>query len=159
MPKKGPPKIAREPATAGAPRLGANPDSYLEMSPVWRFGAFDWDGPWGVAACAGRPWRKHLEQHLASFETMTWDEILRASGGKGQGKGTNSHSLARDRLARAAQKRLEERQVTADEIFSLRLDNCTRVYGVREVNCLSIVFFDPNHCNRDGSAAYAWGRS
>jgi hypothetical protein len=149
------PKFAKRP-DAGKPKLGADPESYLQQRPVWRFSWFDWDGPWGLTACAARNYRRHIEEHLAQFETMTWQEILNAAGGRGVGRGNNSHHIERDRFTREARRRLEDASIPADEL--LRPDNCTRIYGVREGSCLRIVWFDPFHCERDGSAAYDWRR-
>jgi len=81
--------------------------------------------------------------HLASFETMTWNEILRASGGRRSGN--NSHEIERDKFKLSAQERLNIRGVFSDTLFSLRLNGGTRIYGVREGRCLRVVFFDPHH--------------
>jgi hypothetical protein len=142
------PRYMREPAS-NAPRIAANPDSYLKQTPVWRFSDFDWDGPWGHTTCVARGQdglRKHIEEHLANFESMTWEEILRATGGRGEGKGNNSHSVMRGDLSAAAQKRLDEKNIYSDELFSLRLESCVRIYGLRQGNCLKLVFFDIHHC-------------
>ena len=130
-------------------RFGADPISYLTQYPVWRFRDFDWDGPWGYASCEARVGnlRKHIEQHLASFETMTWAEILRASGGRRNGN--NNHEMATDKLKPSAVSRLRDKGINADTIFSLRLDQSTRVYGIREGNSLRIAFFDPHHTDRN----------
>lgn len=155
-------KNARAPRAEHAPKdkvpvLGAQPESYLRERPVWQFQSFDWDGPWGLKACATcNDWRKHIEQHLASLETMTWDEILKASGGKREGKGNNNHHIHRDKFSKRARGRLGELQIYAEQLFSLRLDSCTRLYGVREGTCLRIVWFDPYHCERGGNAVYDW---
>ncbi|MNE91243.1 hypothetical protein D3C80_1888300 [compost metagenome] len=50
---------------------------------------------------------------------------------------------------RDAKKRLEQLKVYADEIMSLRLDAGTRVYGIREGNCLQLLWFDPHHKDRN----------
>lgn len=136
---------------------GGNPNSFLDQTPVWRFSDFDWDGPWGLSTCAHRiqHLQAHIQQHLGSFESMTWNEILSASGGKAEGKGNNSHQIARDKLKKAAVDRLSAKNIMADTIFSLRLDQGTRVYGVREGRCLRITFFDPHHKDKSKSA-YDW---
>lgn len=135
-------------------RTSADPDSYLKQKPVWRFSDFDWNGPWGECTCTARAvhLRAHIEQHLANLESMTWDEIQKAAGGKGDGKGNNNHHIARDKLKKEAIERLNERGILADSLFSLRLDQGTRLYGVRENNCLRIVFFDPYHKEHDKCA-------
>ncbi len=146
-------KARKAPGAKETPRIASNPDSYLNETPVWRFSDFDWDGDWGYDSCAIRiaSIRGHIEQHLASFETMTWGEILKASGGRRSGN--NSHDIARDKFKSAVQDRLAQKNVLADTLFSLRLDAGTRVYGVREGRCLRIVFFDPYHKDK-GKCAY-----
>ncbi len=148
-------KARKAPKSIEAPRIGFDPDSYLKDTPVWRFSDFDWEGDWGYDSCAVRAGhiRSHIEQHLASFETMTWNEILQAAGGRRHGN--NSHEIQRDKFKPAALKRLEEKKILADSLFSLRLDAGTRVYGVREGRCLRIVFFDPHHKDK-AKCAYAF---
>jgi hypothetical protein len=143
--KRERPSVKKEPRSDESVRLGSDPDSYLKMNPVWQFRDFDWDGPWGQACCVSHVGsiRSHIEGHLASFETMTWAEILQATGGRSHGN--NSHEVSRDKFKPDVQKRLEEKSIHADTLFSLRLDAGTRLYGVRERNCLRIVFFDPHH--------------
>jgi hypothetical protein len=152
----GRPKTRGVPSQAGTPRLAVNPDNYLKLNPVWRLGLFDWDGPWGLRACEESNYRKHIEEHLKHFESMTWDEIQKASGGKGLGKGNNSHHVEVDKLSKDAQKRLRAAGVNTDTVFSLRCENCVRIYGVRQGACLSILWLDPYHAMGDGRAAYAW---
>jgi hypothetical protein len=145
-------KARKAPSANEKPRIAADPSSYLHQTPVWRFSDFDWDGDWGYSSCAAKSdsIRLHIEQHLASFETMTWGEILKASGGRRNGN--NNHEIQRDKFKPAVQDRLRARGVLADTLFSLRLDAGTRVYGVREGRCLLIVFFDPHHKDRDQCA-------
>jgi hypothetical protein len=145
--KREQPKAKKQPQQGDNVRIAADPENYLKMTPVWRFRDFDWDGPWGLESCADRiaNMRSHIEAHLSSFETMTWEEILRANGGRGEKGGNNSHPIAREKFKKEVQERLAEKQIFADDLFSLRLDAGTRVYGVRELNCLRVVFFDPYH--------------
>jgi hypothetical protein len=119
---------------------------------VWRFSDFDWDSAWGYGCFVERvdKIRAHIEQHLASFETMTWDEILKASGGRSNGN--NSHEISGDKFKPEVDKRLKNRNIFADTLFSLRLDAGTRLYGVREGRCLRIVFFDPFHKDKEKCA-------
>lgn len=133
------------PSATEKPRVSIDPTSYLQETPVWRFSDFDWDGDWGYESCAVKVGsiREHIEMHLASFETMTWNEILRASGGRRSGN--NSHEIERDKFKLSAQERLNIRGVFSDTLFSLRLNGGTRIYGVREGRCLRVVFFDPHH--------------
>jgi hypothetical protein len=149
---KGVPKNAFQPVDKVI-REKENPDNYLKLTPVWRFSDFDWEGPFGLAACAecSDKLMNHIQAHLSSFETMTWAEIMRASGGRAHGN--NSHPIARDKFTKSAKHRLDERKIFADSLFSLRLDAGTRLYGVRDGHCLRIVFFDPFHKD-DNRCAY-----
>lgn len=140
------PKIRNKPK-GDTVRVASDPENYLKMTPVWRFRDFDWDGPWGHDCCVSHiaNLRSHIENHLASFETMTWEEIMRATGGRGANGGNNSHPISREKFKKAVQDRLSDKKIFADELFSLRLDAGTRIYGVREINCLRVIFFDPHH--------------
>jgi hypothetical protein len=151
--KKNQPSLGAKPSGA-LPKLGADPVSYKTKHPVWRFHLFDWDGPWGLSACLTKDWRKHVELHLANLETMTWAAIEQAAGGKPSG--TNSHPLSRDKFSRDAKRRLDNRSILSDSFFSLRLENTVRIYGIREDNCLKIIWFDPFHFSGDPRAAYGW---
>jgi len=155
MGRKGQPKAGAQ-AVSGTPRISEDPESYLAQKPAWRFNAFDWDGPWGVDACAAAKWRLHIEQHLANLETMTWSEILKTAGGKKAGRGNNHHPIEREKFSKEARRRLEELCIYAEQLFSLRLEKCVRLYGIRQGNCLQVLWFDPWHCDRDGRAAYGW---
>lgn len=148
-------KARKAPSAKETPRISVDPDSYLAKTPVWRFSDFDWDGDWGYDSCEFKAAhiRGHIEHHLASFETMTWGEILKASGGRRSGN--NSHDISRDKFKASVEKRLSLKNVLADTLFSLRLDAGTRIYGVREGRCLRIVFFDPYHKD-PGKSAYAF---
>lgn len=141
------PKVKTSP-TDREVRQGADPDNYLRQTPVWRFSDFDWDGDFGLRSVGTDPVviRKHLQKHVASFETMTWSEILRQSGGRSHGN--NHHPIEVGKFKKPVRDRLREIGVHADTLFSLRLDQATRLYGVREGNCLRFVFFDPFHTDR-----------
>jgi hypothetical protein len=143
-------------AVTGVARIVEDPDRYLKLKPAWRFSRFDWDGPWGIEACRTPKWREHIEGHLASFESMTWQAILDTSGGKKAGRGNNHHSISRDRFSKIAQQRLEAKKIYADDLFSLRLQQTIRLYGVREGLILEIVWFDPFHFRGNKEAAYEW---
>ena len=147
------PKLGGTPS-AGLPKAGAEPESYKTKNPVWRFSSFDWDGTWGILACADKNWRKHIQSHLAAFETMTWAQIELTGGGRSHG--TNSHYLPRSKLTKVARDRLEERKIYGDNFFSLRLENTVRIYGIREDNCLRIIWFDPFHFQGNDQAVYSW---
>ncbi|GFO82208.1 MAG: hypothetical protein A49_18350 [Methyloceanibacter sp.] len=68
---------------------------------------------------------------------MTWAEVDGPSG---------SHFVNFEKLCPAAQKRLGE--LEKDEqgaLFSVRIQGKMRVWGIRDVGILRILWFDPNH--------------
>lgn len=73
---------------------------------------------------------------LKCFESMLWKDIV--------GK-TGSHWIAAHKLYKPAQKCLEEDWQGADEIFSLRIDGPTRVFGVIDDLVFYLLWYDRNH--------------
>jgi hypothetical protein len=68
-------------------------------------------------------------------------------------------TATQSRETRKARNRLDEIGVLSDVLFSLRLEACACIYGVREGRCLRIIWFDPHHCEREtGRAAYDWSK-
>ena len=127
------------------PKLVENPQSYLRKSPVWSFKIVD-NGytKWGL---------KHVEdinetivEKLKSYEGMTWDEILKATGGKKTGNGNNSHYESISSLITEAQKRWSDLKLDEyDQVFSLRLTGAQRLYGLLQDGIFEIIWFDPIH--------------
>ena len=77
---------------------------------------------------------------------MTWAELMSASGGRRSGN--NHHSIMVEDITRQAQQRLEQLgQHDIDEIFSLRLTNTERVYGIRDGRALKLLWYDVYHGN------------
>ena len=127
-------------------RAVENPDAYKEDLIQWRLSSFDYGGPWGVAALQECNWQKHISEHLKSYETMTWHQVLGASGGKK--KGTNNHPLPISDLSKKAQSRLAEiGREDIDEIFSIRLEAKVRLYGIRQGAVFYFLWVDPWHDN------------
>lgn len=87
---------------------------------------------------------KDIFPQLRDFETMTWDTISQATHGA-RGK-TKSHFIPISKLIREAKDRLDEIRISdVDEIFSLRLNGLTRIYGFRNSDVLDIIWVDRKH--------------
>lgn len=85
-----------------------------------------------------------LYPKLRDYEKLTWDEIEKQTYGK-ENKSKN-HPIAKAKLSKDARERLEQlNQGDVDELFSLRLEGELRVFGIRELNCLKILWVDINH--------------
>lgn len=73
---------------------------------------------------------------LKSYETMTWSEI----------EGRRNHFIKLSDCVKEARDRLQELQHDdVDELFSLRITGAERVFGIREMSVLSILWWDPGH--------------
>lgn len=138
-------KLARRAATPGseAARSGG-PAPHDGETVVWSFAAADLDGDWGWRATAARDWWEGILPKLQHFESMTWSELLRASGGRS--RGNNHHAVKVENLTAQAKKRLREIDADdAEELFSLRLAATTRIYGFRDGRALRLLWYDPWH--------------
>lgn len=126
------------------PKNIENPEGYLKKHPVWAFQYCDLShDKWSITKC--NSFYDDIMKKLISFEGMIWDEIQKASGGKGAGNGTNSHFERISDLCKDAQKRAMELHLDVDELFSLRLTGKLRVYGILENGIFSVVWYDPEH--------------
>ena len=140
------PKAATLPPHRKHPRTapGADPALHDRETIVWAFGIVDLEGPWGWRTEAGRVWWSEILPKLQDFESMTWEEIMRAAGGRT--RGNNSHFVSVESLTRQARDRLTEiRQEDVSELFSLRLTATARIYGIRDRRALKLLWYDPNH--------------
>jgi hypothetical protein len=139
------PKIANSPKKDKSVRLGGNPDSYLRAKPAWQFHKRDIDHPqWGWGILSPEEFITILNDYLCNFETMSWDEILKTSGGRTQG--TNHHNINVSDCCPDAQKRLLELKMDdIDELFSLRLNGKCRLWGIKEGQILRFLWFDKEH--------------
>ena len=111
---------------------------------MWAFSIVDQYGPWGWRTEAGRVWWSEILPKLQHFESMTWAEILQAAGGRA--RGNNSHFVQVGKLTKNAKDRLTDiGQDDVSDLFSLRLDATTRIYGIRDRRALKLLWYDPYH--------------
>ncbi len=125
-------------------RIAGDPESYDRETIAWRFGVVDVVGPWGWRKMGGATWWNDVLPKLQDLETMTWAEILKASGGRS--RGNNSHSIKVRELTKKAKERIRElEQDDVSDLFSLRLSSNQRVYGIRDRRALKLLWYDPYH--------------
>jgi hypothetical protein len=124
-------------------RQTADPDAWHSEPVCLLFSSFDIDGPWGKIAFSECDWREVAEK-LEGFQSMTWAEILRATGSVSYGN--NNHHIDFDKLSSAAQTRLNDLQrEDIDTVFSFHLRGKLRVYGIRDRKHCRILWLDPWH--------------
>lgn len=128
-----------------------NPGSTDHQTPAWQFNLCDKDHElWGWGKLKPLDFIGLIRQHLHSFENMAWSQIKQAAGGRSSG--TNSHPLAIEGFAIHAKKRLQQlNHDDVDELFSLRLTNTLRLYGIRDGRVLKFIWHDPYHGSKDGA--------
>lgn len=143
MPPKNKKARHKEKVTgAKSPKFNVNPDAYLNKNPVWVFHRSDCHHKkWGLFNC--KDFCNTILSKLISFERMTWAEIQNASSGRTYG--TNNHNVKICDMTKEAQKRARKINLNVDELFSLRLDGKTRLYGIIEDGVYNIIWYTNNH--------------
>jgi len=110
-------------------RLRSVPDNNIGKTPAWHIGIVDIGCDWSCA----ENWLANLCDSilpkLKDYETMTWQEIMSASGGRS--RGTNNHYIEIEDLSKEAQKRLCDLKMDdIDALFCLRLSGKERIWGI-----------------------------
>lgn len=115
-----------------------NPNSFYKKNPVWRFRRNDkTHDVWSIRTCCD--FNEQVMDKLHSFEGQTWGEIINSNGVD------THHYVYTSNLIKKAQERLHDLKVFDDQLFSLRLNGKTRLYGILENGIYSIIWFDPEH--------------
>jgi len=119
-----------------SPEAAKTPD---ERRPAWRFQILDLDGPWSWSNVPDAALLHAIRDRLRNYESMTWREIK-------QNDNSGSHAIPIDRLCLEAQKRLMAlKQDDAATLFSLRINQKQRVWGIRDEHIFRILWWDPEH--------------
>lgn len=120
------------------PKSSIDPTSYLGKNPVWQFRRIDKEhARWSLRDCCN--FNKDVLEKLHDFEGMPWSEIINTNG-----VDTN-HFVQITDLCKEAQKRLETLKVYEDELFSLRLSNTKRLFGILNDGVFRVLWYDPKH--------------
>jgi hypothetical protein len=97
----------------------------------------DWDGAWGWSRATGEELIRTIIPRLHELETMTWGEVEGPTG---------CHFVEVTGLVPDAQRRLVE--IGKDEqarLFSVRITGKIRVWGIRDIAILKVLWWDPEH--------------
>jgi len=81
-----------------------DPASHDRETILWTPGVADLDGPRGWRDEKGKAWCNDILPALRAFESMTWAEIMPASGGRTSG--SNSHFAEVGKRTQQARERL-----------------------------------------------------
>lgn len=132
MAKNKHPKAAVLPVVVKKPK-GA---IFAENLPLgWRFSACDCGGRWPWTNLVGDDHHRVIKR-LVEFERMTLAQI----------RDTHSHEVPIDGICKAAQDRLAEiRLDDLEYLFSLRITGRERVWCIRDINMMNVLWWDPLH--------------
>ena len=134
-------------------KYGGKPESTETETITWQFHRLDMEHKlWGWNKLNADDLNEILSA-LKSFEGLTWAKLKEQAGGKKNG--TNHHSIYMDDFSKEAKTRISDLHLEEyDELFSLRIKNTTRLYGIRDGRALKLVWHDPHHFQGSPKAAY-----
>ena len=137
--------FSREPNSAKS--LGST-DQELKSSQKpfrWSLEIADCSGEWGFTAELFKSkWCNGLLKKFLELEKTTWAIIANQTGGPS--RGTNSHHVPISDIVNEAKKRLAQLYLDdLDDIYSLRISNKERIYGIVQDTVLFMIWYDPNH--------------
>jgi hypothetical protein len=121
---------------AKVPRLAERPDVQGAKF-CWRVTDIDWDGPWGWSQASCRQLLDDVLPRLHDLESMTWGQVDGPTG---------SHYVEATAIVPEARRRLTE--IGKDEqarLFSLRITGRIRLWGIRDIAVLRVLWWDPEH--------------
>jgi hypothetical protein len=136
MPKKTPRLGAPFHPVSKVPRFGDRPE-VQGMDFCWRVSDLDWHGPWGWSQANCEELLKYIVPRLPDLESMKWGDV--------EGK-TGSHFVEATAITSQARHRLVE--IGKDEqarLFSLRITGEKRLWGIRDIAILRLLWWDPRH--------------
>jgi hypothetical protein len=131
--------MSKKPFFTGRPpdssKIPRSPQIQPTGEPVWKFGRIDFDGPW-CPKCLSKDLLLQIVQRLKSFEQSSWKDL--ENGG--------SHFIDVQEIIQEAKNRLVKLKLDdTDQLFSLRLSNRERIWGLRFIDTFSILWWDPDH--------------
>jgi hypothetical protein len=119
----------------GEKRARGEAPNVPRRTPLWAFRFIDLGGPWCWSALSGGDLAQVL-QRLKLLESMTWAEI----------EGAEHHFVDVGGCSKRARDRLQElKHDDTPALFSLRVTGRRRIYGIRNENVLSFLWWDPEH--------------
>lgn len=118
-----------------------NPDSWLSKRPSWRFEKVDKGFDWNLFSANNL---SEILEKLVDFERMTWGDVLKKTHDNGK---SSNHFISPDKMIKKAQDRLNQLNLNefSENIFSLRLNNINRLFGILTDGIFYILWYDNDH--------------
>lgn len=124
-------------------RYVETPESFYDKSPVWSFKWLDNNyTKWGFVHVSEL--NSSVINKLKDYEGMTWDEIIKATGGRKRGN-NNHYEKVSDLISEAVERWKTLKLEEYDQVFSLSLSGTERLYGILSDGIFRIVWYDKNH--------------
>lgn len=130
------PGRASTPEVDKLPRVGEALEHMGAQKFQWSFDKVDWGGPYCWSAVSAEKILKEVIPRLKLLEQSNWAEV----------QSTGSHAIEIENLIQAAQNRIKELyDDQCDSVYSLRIQGKERVFGVKDMAILRILWWDPEH--------------
>lgn len=131
-------KRRKNPSAKGV-RTEIDSDAFYNKHPSWGFSSIDTEMWQFDKQHAGMYFWGEIFPFFKNLGSMEWREIL------ANDDNSNSHYVEPDSLNPKAKRRLEDRQIEAESIMSLRINGTHRLYGYMTGAVFNILWFDTNH--------------
>ena len=111
---------------------------YGSMNPAWRFNRLELCDPFGWHGL-DEVGLRYIREKLSHYESMTMNEIFVT------GKKYNHPVPVKDLCPEARNRLWKLNLEDLEQIHRLRLSGAERVWGIRQLNVLSLLWWDPDH--------------
>lgn len=112
-----------------------DPTGFFDWNPSWSFSRCDFDHEfWSLN---NSDIINDIIPKLSNFEKLKWKEIIQDK--------EHNHWIYSNKLIKAAQDRINEKNWCYDQLFSLRLGGKMRLFGHIENGIYYIIWYDENH--------------
>jgi len=137
-------EILNEPKTQKHTKSAIEPNNYDKLPASWGFSKLIRGGKWDVSADDWKIWNNKILPQLMKFEGMTWAQI-KVIPKDGKNGGNKHHHVPIESFTEAGKKEVKKYNLHYDEMFSLRLSNLERIFGVLDKGILHIIWYDDKH--------------
>jgi len=112
---------------------------------IWVFNSVDRDGEFRFDVNRDDMCHKDVLDKIIHYNARTWADILTET--YGDSNKSKHHVLPYEHLSKGAKDRITKLGLDdeCDSIFSMRLNNITRILGFRYGQFFIVKWFDPNH--------------
>lgn len=125
-------------------RIASVPVSTDNQKMIWVFDSVDVDGIFCFDPHREDFDAEDIFDKLLNFSKKSWSELRRETHDYGKSK---HHFLADAELSKEAEERIAKLHLEddRDRIYSLRLENLTRIIGIRDGEKFVVKWYDPKH--------------